>query len=57
MTKPLADEFLLDTKQLVQIVWLESNIPDETIRFTFTYKPDPRINSIYPAITIPRYGY
>ena len=57
MTKPLADEFLLDTKQLVQIVWLESNIPDETTRFTFTYKPDPGINSIYPAITIPRYGY
>ena len=56
MTQPLADEFPLDTEQPVKIVWLEANMTDEVTRFTFTYKPDPRINSIHPAVTIPRYG-
>ena len=56
VTQPLADEFPLNTKQPVKIVWVEANMTDEKTRFTFTYKPDPRINSIHPDVTIPRYA-
>ena len=30
-------------------------IPDKDTEFTFTYKPDPEINSIHPDVTIARY--
>ena len=56
MTQPLADEFPLDSEQPVKIVWLEANITDKVTGFTFTYKPDPRINGIHPDVTIPRYA-
>ena len=57
VTQPLLDEFPLDTEQPVKIAWLEANMPDEVIRFTFTYKPDPQVNSIHPDVTILRYNY
>ena len=56
MTQPLTDEFLLDSEQPVKIVWLEANMTDEVTRFTFTYKADPRLKSIHPDVTIPRYA-
>ena len=55
MTQALTDEFPLNTEQPVKIVWSEANMPDEVTRFTFTYKPDPRVSNIHPRVTIPRY--
>ena len=56
VTQSPGDEFPLNTEQPVKMIWLEVNMPDEMTRFTFTYKPDPRVESIHPDVTIPRYA-
>ena len=51
-TEPLTDDSKIDQSQTVSVFWVTGNISDAVTNFTFTYKPDPEIFSVYPNVTI-----
>ena len=43
---------VVDKAQVVSVSWMNEDIEDEITEYTFTYKPNPAISSIYPNVTV-----
>ena len=43
---------VVDKAQIVNVSWMNADIEDEITEYTFTYKPNPAISSIYPNVTV-----